>query len=115
LGIRVSCSPFQDLKECSYFEWMDRYIRLRGLQIQVLSAGAIQEPISSAVEEEVSNRGPSNTSVPTMEDSEVKRELQKLNKHLSQIVDLKKQSNMMAGAFYCCIIAIYLLFLWRSD
>ena len=42
-------------------------------------------------------------------------ELQKLNKQLSKIVELKKQSNMMSGAFFVCIIAIYLVFLCRSD
>jgi hypothetical protein len=84
---------------------MDKYIRDRGLIVEVLPP--IQAPISSGVEEEISNRaiGP----------LEVNVELQKLNKLLSQIVELKKQSNMMAGAFYVCIIAIYLMFLWCSD
>jgi hypothetical protein len=84
---------------------MDKYIRDRGLIVEVLPP--IQAPISSVVEEEISNRaiGP----------LEVNGELQKLNKLLSQIVELKKQSNMMAGAFYMCIIAIYLMFLWRLD
>jgi hypothetical protein len=83
---------------------MDKYIWDRGLIVEVLPP--IQAPISSAVEK-VSNRaiGP----------LEVNGELQKLNKLLSQIVELKKQSNMMAGAFYVCIIAIYLMFLWHSD
>ena len=53
------------------------------------------------------------------EDFLVNRELQKLNKQLkkqlSQLVELKKQSNMMAGAFYVCIIAIYLVYLCRSN
>ena len=98
-------SPFQELEECGHFDWMDMYIRDRGLQVKVLP------PISSAVEgEEISNRG-----VRPIEENLVNGELQKLNKQLRQIVELKKQSNMMAGAFYVCIIAIYLLFLCRSD
>jgi hypothetical protein len=88
---------------------MDKYIRDRGLIVEVLPP--IQAPISSAgasaVEEEISNRG--------IGPLEVNGELQKLNKLLSQIVELKKQSNMIAGAFYVCIIAIYLMFLWRSN
>ena len=88
---------------------MDKYIRDRGLQVEVLPP--IQAAhISSAVEEEISNIVDR-----PLEDFLVKRELQKLNKQLSQIVELKKQSNMMAGAFYVCIIAIYLVFLCRSD
>ena len=80
---------------------MDEYIR--ELQVQ----GAIQEPnVSSVMEELVSNRA-----VPTMEDAELKGELRKLNKNLSQIINLKKQANMMVGGFYCFIIAIYLLFI----
>jgi hypothetical protein len=84
---------------------MDKYIQDRGLIVEVLPP--IQAPISSDVEEEISNRaiGP----------LEVNVELQKLNKLLSQIMELKKQSNMMAGAFYVCIIAIYLMFLWHLD
>ena len=102
-------SPFQELDECRYFEPMDKYIRDQGLQVPVLPP--IQAPISSAVEEEISNRA-------IREDFVVNRELQNLNKQLSQIVQLKNQSNtrapnMMAGAFYVCII--YLFFLARSD
>jgi hypothetical protein len=84
---------------------MDKYIRDRGLIVEVLPP--IQAPISSVVEEEISNIaiGP----------LEVNGELQKLNKLLIQIMELKKQSNMMARAFYVCIIAIYLMFLWHSD
>jgi hypothetical protein len=89
---------------------MDKYIRTRGLKVEVLPP-PIQAP-ASVVEEVISNRA-------VREDFAVNGalngELQKLNKQLSEIVHLKKQSNMMAGAFYMCIIAIYLLFLFRSD
>ena len=98
-------SSFQELDECGHFEWMDKYIRVRGLKVEVLPP--IQAP-ASAMEEVISNRA-------VREDLVVNRELQKLNKQLNKIVHLKKQSNMMAGAFYVCIIAIYLLFLFRSD
>ena len=99
---------------------MDKYIRDRGLQVELLppiQGPPIQEAaISSAVEEEISYRA---DRPPLEEDVLVNRELQKLNKQLkkqlSQLVELKKQSNMMAGAFYVCIIAIYLVYLCRSN
>ncbi|CAM0913676.1 unnamed protein product [Alopecurus aequalis] len=102
----------KDLEECSHFEWMDKYIRDRGFQVEVLPP--IQAaPILSVVEEEISNRADR-----PLEDFVVKTKLQKLNKQLSQIVELKKQPNMMAEAFYMClfgVIAIYLVILCRSD
>jgi hypothetical protein len=104
---------------------MDKYIRDRGLQVELLppiQGPPIQEAaISSAVEEEISYRAdrPPLGPPPLEEDVLVNRELQKLNKQLkkqlSQLVELKKQSNMMAGAFYVCIIAIYLVYLCRSN
>ncbi|XP_044971875.1 uncharacterized protein LOC123439200 [Hordeum vulgare subsp. vulgare] len=91
----------KDLKECSHFEWMDKYIRDRGFLVEVLppiQGLPIQAaPISTTVEEEISNGHRVNR---PLEDFLVKRELQKLNKQLSQIVELKKRSNMMAEAFY---------------
>ena len=94
--------------------WMDKYIRDRGLVAELLPP--IQETaMSSAVEEEISYRA----NRPPLEDVLVNRELEKLikqlNKQLSQLVELKKQSNMMAGALYVCIIAIYLVYLCRSN
>ena len=77
---------------------MDSYIRDRGLEVEVVPPiEPIQARMSFAVEEETSN---------IAHDSSVNRELQKLNKQLSQLVELKNQSNMMAGAFYVCIVAI---------
>ena len=103
-------SPFQELEECGHFEWMDQYIRDRGLQVELMTPNQV-------VEEEISNKGAPNRATRPMEDlghlQGVNVELQKLNKQLSQIVELKKQANMMAGAFYVCIIAIYLMFLDR--
>jgi hypothetical protein len=65
---------------------MDKYIRDRGLQVEVLPP--IQAPISSAVEEEISNGTPiSNRAVQPLE---LNGELKKLNKLLSHIVELKK-------------------------
>lgn len=43
---------------------------------------------------------------PNAELVEVKGELKKMNKQLRQLIELKKQANLMAGCFFCCIIAI---------
>ena len=97
---------------------MDKYIRDRGLAAELLPP--IQEAphaptMSSAVEEHISYRADR----PSLEDVLVNRELEKLNKQLkkqlSQLVELKKQSNLMAGSLYVCIIAIYLVYLCRSN
>ena len=66
---------------------MDKYIRDRGFQVEVLPPipSPIQAPISSAMEEEMSR------AVRPFEEFVVIDELQKLNKQLSKIVELKKQ------------------------
>ena len=106
LGIRVwARSSFQDLESCRHFEWMDTYIGDRGLEVEVLPPiEPIQARRSPAVEEEISN---------IAQEFSLNGELVKLNKHLRQMVELKKQSNMMAGAFYVCIVAISLLLVFR--
>ena len=45
-------------------------------------------------------------SAPPMGLDEVRGELKKLNKHLRQMNDLKKQANLIAGGFYLCIVAL---------
>ena len=42
---------------------------------------------------------------PNAELVEVKGELRKMNKQLRQLIELKKQANLMAS-FFCCIITI---------
>ncbi|XBH74644.1 hypothetical protein VPH35_101555 [Triticum aestivum] len=44
-------------------------------------------------------------------ESELTEELKKVKKHLMQMIDLQKQANIMAGGFYCCIIALFLFYL----
>jgi hypothetical protein len=43
---------------------------------------------------------------PNAELVEVKGKLKKMNKQLMQLIELKKQANLMAGCFFCCIIVI---------
>lgn len=44
-------------------------------------------------------------------ESELNQELKKIKKHLKQMLHLQKQANMMAGGFYCCIVAMFFIFL----
>ncbi|XBI05220.1 hypothetical protein VPH35_133404 [Triticum aestivum] len=53
---------------------------------------------------------------PMMHIAELKCELKKIGKQLKHLIDLKHQANMMAGAFYGCVIAmglVYLMFINR--
>ena len=47
-------------------------------------------------------------------ESERNEELKKIKKHLVQTIDLQKQANIMAGGFYCCIIALFFFYLLFS-
>ena len=44
-------------------------------------------------------------------EAEVRGELKKLNKHLRQMNDLKKQANLIAAGFYRCIVALGFVYL----
>jgi hypothetical protein len=46
---------------------------------------------------------------PNEELVEVKGKLKKMNNQLRELIELKKQANLMAGCFICCIIAIRFL------
>lgn len=58
--------------------------------------------------ENAAERGavPIMPNAPNAELVEVKGELKKMNKQLRQLIELKKQANLMAGFFCCCIITI---------
>ena len=60
------------------------------------------------VVENAAERGavPIMPNVPNVGLVEVKGELKKMNKQLRQLIELKKQANLIAGCFFCCIIAI---------
>jgi hypothetical protein len=84
----------------------------RGLNCRnqlVLLGSAIWE--GGLAVENAAERGviPIMPNAPNTELMEVKGELKKMNKQLKQLIELKKQANLMAGYFCCCIIAIRFL------
>ena len=48
-----------------------------------------------------------SSAVPKMGNAEDHAKLKKITKLLRQMLESKKQANMMAGGFYCCIIAMF--------
>ena len=94
---------------------MDEYIARLEFEGSIdLSVGKTQEPnLPLPVENLGSDRAVLTTgSAPNAElPAELKVELKKINKHLRQMINLKKQANMMAGGFYSCIICICLFYL----
>ena len=103
----------QKLNPCSHFEWIDVYVD------RLEREGIIGQP--GIIGSSDLGRGPSavenlglGRAVSTREligDEEIKGELKKINKQLKKMIDLKKQSNMIAGAFYCFIIALFFFYL----
>ncbi|CAM0913380.1 unnamed protein product [Alopecurus aequalis] len=125
------------LKKCSHFECIDQYVdRLESDGHIDMSDAATRDLILPPFAVERPNfsggRGaPAERPMPTGRitriaeraafaelpvEAEVNQELKKVKKLLRQMVDLQKQANLMAGAFYSCIIALfffYLLFIRR--
>ena len=58
----------------------------------------------------VDNKGYANVA-PTVGDAELKVELKKINKNLRQLIDLKKQANLLPAGFCFCIISLEFVFL----
>lgn len=96
------------MKKCNHFEWMDAYIqRLQGLGLLDSRGDATRELNQPSAVENL----PHDSAAPTAGDAELKGELKKMNKNLRQLIELKKQSNLIAlgilalGFFYLMVIS----------
>ncbi|KAI4970867.1 hypothetical protein ZWY2020_001781 [Hordeum vulgare] len=92
--------PEQVLQKCGYFEWLDEYVERLELEgsTEGLNFGA---PLVVEHAPHLADR-----SGHCYRQAELGCELKKMGKQLKQLIDLKQQTNMMAGAFYCCVIAM---------
>ncbi|KAE8778160.1 hypothetical protein D1007_48970 [Hordeum vulgare] len=98
----------QILNKCNYFEWMVPYIqRLQGLYMLNSRGDATRELNQPSVVDNL----PHDSAAPTAGDAELKGKLKKMNKNLRQLIELKKQSNLIAlgilalGFFYLMVIS----------
>ncbi|KAF7014810.1 hypothetical protein CFC21_028754 [Triticum aestivum] len=106
----VKCESKPEGQKCHHFEWMDDYIqRLQGLGLLDSRGNAIREfnlPHDSAAP-----AAAARPEYPTVVDVELKTELKKMNKNFKQLIELKKQSNLIAlgilalGIFYLMAIS----------
>ena len=102
------------MKQCFHFEWLDEYIeRIQGLDGASGERGEldlVDLPLEAEKFGSPFGSGPSesgcNAIGATMGDAGVTAELNKLNKQMKKLIELKKQGNLMAGLFYACVIAL---------
>ncbi|CAM0943452.1 unnamed protein product [Alopecurus aequalis] len=92
----------EDLLPCDHFEWIEDYIK----RIQKEDKSLVPN-LPPAVEQLGSAIG----IVATVNNGVQKDELKKMAKQLEKLVDLKKQSNLLAAIFYLCAIVLGVVYL----
>jgi hypothetical protein len=86
---------------------MDEYIqRLQGMGLLDWKGNATRELSASALD-----NLPHDSVAPMVGDAELKGELKKMNKNLKRMIELKKQSNLIALGFYVGILALGFFYL----
>ncbi|CAM0908795.1 unnamed protein product [Alopecurus aequalis] len=89
----------EDLLPCDHFEWLEDYIKRIQKEDKSLQLGSATGVVA------------------TVHNKVQKDELKKMAKQLEKLVDLKKQSNLLAAIFYLCAIVlgiVYLLIISRK-
>jgi hypothetical protein len=86
---------------------MDEYIqRLQGIGLLDWKGDATRELSASALD-----NFPHDSVTPMVGDAELKAELKKMNKNLKRMLELKKQSNLIALGFYVAILTLGFFYL----
>ena len=94
---------FQIVSHCGHFEWLDNYVaRLRARSQSSMPFNGAATRQQNLV---------SDSAAPTVGDADLKGELKKMNKNLTQLTKLKRQSNQLALGFYISVIALGIAYL----
>ena len=87
------------MRKCNHFEWMDDYVQRLQREGLIDLKGAATRDLN--LPPAMQNLGDADLKgAPTVGDEDLKGELKKMNKNLKQMIQVKKQANMIALGFY---------------